>query len=147
MTATDSTAPTGASSPTPTAAFSLSGLPPRIAGLSDLANNLAWSWNREARALFREVDESLWNRERHNPIVLLQEVSQERLDALANDPGFLARYDRLLAWLKGEKSDEHTWYARTFPELRGKPIAYFCAEFGVHNSVPIYSGGLGVLAG
>lgn len=146
MTAPDST-PSRSSSPTPTALFSVTGLPPRIAGLAQLANNLAWSWNRDARALFREVDEALWNRLRHNPIVLLQEVGQERLEALAADAGFCARYDRLIAWLKSEQSDEHTWYARTFPELRGKPVAYFCAEFGVHNSVPIYSGGLGVLAG
>ncbi len=147
MTASISTTPARASAPTPTSLFSVTGLPPRIAGLADLANNLAWSWNRDARALFREVDEALWNRLRHNPIVLLQEVGQDRLDALAADAGFCARYDRLVAWLKSEQSDEHTWYARTFPELRGKPVAYFCAEFGVHNSVPIYSGGLGVLAG
>jgi starch phosphorylase len=133
--------------PTPTSVGTFPMLPPRIAGLALLARNLAWSWNRDARALFREVDESLWNRLRHNPIVLLQEVSPERLAVLAADAGFCARHDRLVAWLKTEASDEHTWYARTFPELRGKPVAYFCAEFGVHNSVPIYSGGLGVLAG
>ena len=122
-------------------------LPARIAGLANIANNLAWSWNREARALFREVDEALWNRLRHNPIVLLQQVAPDRLHHLATDAGFCARYDRLMTWLTTEKSDEHTWYARTFPELRGKPVAYFCAEFGIHDSVPIYSGGLGVLAG
>ncbi len=122
-------------------------LPARIAGLARIANNLAWSWNREARALFREIDEPLWNRHRHNPIMLLQQVGAERLAILAADPGFCARHDRVVAWLDAEHSDEHTWYARTFPELRGKPVAYFCAEFGIHNSVPIYSGGLGVLAG
>ena len=148
MTAT-AVAPTSppSHSPTPSAISALPFLPPRLAGLAQLARNLAWSWNRDARALFREVDETLWNRLRHNPIVLLQEVAPERLTFLASDAGFCARYDRLLAWLKAEQSDEHTWYARTFPELRGKPVAYFCAEFGVHNSVPIYSGGLGVLAG
>ena len=137
----------GRHAPTPTSTFAIFALPRRIEGLAQLARNLAWSWNRDARALFREVDEALWNRLRHNPIVLLQEVAPERLAALALDAGFCARYDRLMAWLKSEESDEHTWYARTFPELRGKPVAYFCAEFGVHNSVPIYSGGLGVLAG
>ncbi len=133
--------------PTPTSVSVFQTIPPRIAGLADLARNLAWCWNRDARSLFREVDEALWNRLRHNPIILLQEVAPERLAALATDAGFCARHDRLVAWLKAEQSDEHTWYARTFPELRGKPVAYFCAEFGVHNSVPIYSGGLGVLAG
>jgi starch phosphorylase len=122
-------------------------LPGRIAGLAHLAQNLAWSWNREARSLFKAIDEGLWNRTRHNPIRLLQLVDRARLDELATDPVFCARYDRAMQWLSAERSDEHTWYARTFPELRGKTVAYFCAEFGIHNSVPIYSGGLGVLAG
>ena len=122
-------------------------LPSRIAGLNRLAHNLSWSWNRNARMLFREIDESLWHRLRHNPIRLLQLVDPTRLAQLADDAVFCARYDRAMQWLASERSDEHTWYARTFPELRGQPVAYFCAEFGVHNSVPIYSGGLGVLAG
>ena len=122
-------------------------LPARLVGLAHLANNLAWSWNRDVRALFREIDDTLWHQVRHNPIRLLQLVAPERLLALSVDPAFCARYDRALQWLASERSDEHTWYARTFPELRGKPVAYFCAEFGVHSSVPIYSGGLGVLAG
>lgn len=122
-------------------------LPGRIVGLAHLAQNLAWSWNREARSLFKAIDEGLWNRTRHNPIRLLQLVERERLEELATDPAFCARYDRAMQWLAGERSDEHTWYARTFPELRGRTVAYFCAEFGIHNSVPIYSGGLGVLAG
>ncbi len=122
-------------------------LPGRLAGLAHLAHNLAWSWNRDARMLFREIDESLWARLRHNPIRLLQEVAPGRLAALAADAVFCARYDRAMHWLASERSDENTWYARTFPELRGQAVAYFCAEFGIHNSVPIYSGGLGVLAG
>jgi glycogen phosphorylase len=134
-------------SPAPLAGF-IPELPSRIDGLSFIANNLAWSWNRDARALFREIDEPLWNRLRHNPLILLQQVAPSRLVDLAEDAGFCARHDRVVAWLKAETaSDEMTWYARTFPELRGRPIAYFCAEFGIHNSVPIYSGGLGVLAG
>lgn len=122
-------------------------LPGRIRGLAHLAQNLAWSWNREARSLFKYIDESLWARLRHNPITLLQQVSPSRLQDLTTDDVFLARYDRAMQWLAAERSDEHTWYARTFPDLRGRTVAYFCAEFGIHNSVPIYSGGLGVLAG
>lgn len=122
-------------------------LPPRLLGLTQLAHNVAWSWNREARNLFREIDESRWQQLKHNPILLLQQVSEERLTALAANADFCARYDRVMKWLAAERSDEHTWYARTYPELRDQPIAYFCAEFGFHNSVPIYSGGLGVLAG
>lgn len=122
-------------------------LPPRLTGLAQLAHNLAWSWNRDARMLFKEIDDTLWQQLRHNPLRLLQLVSAERLAELAEDAQFCARYDRAMQWLAAERSDEHTWYARTFPELRGRPVAYFCAEFGIHNSVPIYSGGLGVLAG
>jgi len=109
--------------------------------------NLAWSWNREARTLFRDIDEPLWQKLRHNPLLLLQLVARSRLAELATDASFLARYDRALVWLDAEKSSQHTWYTRNFPDLQGQPIAYFCAEFGIHNSVPIYSGGLGVLAG
>ncbi len=122
-------------------------LPERLKGLADLANNLAWSWNSEARTLFKSIDDTLWERLRHNPLRLLRQVSTQRVAALAEDDQFCASYDQVMQWLGSESSDEHTWYARTFPELRGRPIAYFCAEFGVHNSVPIYSGGLGVLAG
>ncbi len=122
-------------------------LPPRLLGLTHLANNIAWSWNRDARNLFREIDETLWQQLQHNPILLLRYVPAERLATLAANPEFCARYDRVMRWLAAEHNDEHTWYAQTYPELRGKPVAYFCAEFGFHNSVPIYSGGLGVLAG
>ncbi|HMS02625.1 MAG TPA: alpha-glucan family phosphorylase [Gemmatimonadaceae bacterium] len=137
-----------ASSPTPAPdAARPRVLPARIAGLPQLARNLAWSWNRDARALFREIDDTRWHQLRHNPLLLLQQVSDARLAELAETPAFLARYDRVMRWLAAERSDEHTWYARTYPELRDRPIAYFCAEFGFHDSVPIYSGGLGVLAG
>jgi len=122
-------------------------LPARIAGLADIANNLAWGWSREARALFKMVDDPIWTRSRHNPIALLQRVSAERLAACAAEPLFLEHYDSVMAWFRGEASSDATWFARNFPESRHQVIAYFCAEFGFHSSVPIYSGGLGVLAG
>ena len=122
-------------------------LPQRIGGLADVAMNLSWSWNREARALFRLVDEQLWVRHRHNPIRLLQETRAERLAQCATDPAFLARYDALMRWGASEQSSDNTWFAQRYPSLREGRIAYFCAEFGLHHSVPIYSGGLGVLAG
>ncbi|MBU6365967.1 MAG: alpha-glucan family phosphorylase [Gemmatimonadetes bacterium] len=131
----------------PAAARDAAALPQRLVGLRSLAHNLAWSWNREVRQLFREIDESLWHRLRHNPIRLLQQVAPARLAALAEDPRFCAWYDEAMQWLARETDGAHTWYSRTYPELRGQTVAYFCAEFGVHDSVPIYSGGLGVLAG
>src|SRR5258706_8466559 len=122
-------------------------IPERIRGLSDIANNLAWSWNREARALFRTIDENLWHLYRHNPVDLLTNIEPARLAALAADPSFLERYDAVMRWLAAETSFDQTWFNRTHPNFKANTIAYFCAEFGVHSSVPIYSGGLGVLAG
>jgi glycogen phosphorylase len=121
--------------------------PERIRGLADVANNIAWSWHREARALFRGIDENLWHLYRHNPVDLLKNIDPARLIALAGDPSFVERYDEVMRWLAAETSFEQTWFSRAHPDLRTKAIAYFCAEFGVHSSVPIYSGGLGVLAG
>ena len=122
-------------------------LPPRLAGLADVACNLSWSWNSDARTLFRAVDDQLWKRYRYDPLRVLEEVGAERLAQCAADTRFLALYDSVMRWFESEKSSDLTWYARAYPDLRHRPIAYFCAEFGIYHSVPIYSGGLGVLAG
>ncbi len=124
-------------------------LPPRVEGLAALATNLSWSWNREARALFRTIDEPTWRLTRHNPIALLRMVPPDRLERCAQDAEFLRLYDRVLEWMGTEGDVARTWFANRHPDLVGpaRPVAYFCAEFGLHNSVPIYSGGLGVLAG
>ena len=122
-------------------------LPPALEGLASLAGNLSWSWHRQARALFKNLDEVTWHRTRHNPIRFLNEIEPSRLERAAADPTFVAELERVLQWMEGEQSNEHTWFGRTWPDLRERPVAYFCAEFGFHNSVPIYSGGLGILAG
>jgi starch phosphorylase len=122
-------------------------LPPRLEGLTALVGNLSWSWNREARELLRSMDPPLWRQVRHNPIELLREIPAARLEQLAHDPGFLVQYDLVMEWLATDRAPERTWFARRYPKLVNRPIAYFCAEFGFHNSVPIYSGGLGILAG
>lgn len=122
-------------------------LPERIARLQDIATNLFWSWDRDARALFRILDRPLWHRTRHNPLEQLRRVSPERLAACTRDPHFLRLYDSVVATLDRNVSNAETWYAQDCADLGASPIAYFCAEFGLHNSVPIYSGGLGVLAG
>jgi glycogen phosphorylase len=125
----------------------MTALPSRIAGLADIAHNLRWSWRREARALFREIDRALWEETRHNPVELLRQADPARLTALAADPEFLRDYDTLMALDAAEAAQVDTWYATTHPDLVRRPIAYFCAEFGLHRSVPVYSGGLGILAG
>ncbi len=122
-------------------------LPPRLEGLSAVATNLSWSWNRDARELLRMIDPPLWRETRDNPIAMLREVSLTRLEKLAKDPDFLVRYDRVMEWVSSDQQPDRTWFARRYPTLMTRPVAYFCAEFGLHCSVPIYSGGLGILAG
>src|SRR5213596_1834542 len=122
-------------------------VPERINGLAAIAANLAWSWNRNARALFRLLDAPLWRRTQHNPIELLRRVDPARLAACAVDPDFLHLYDAVAAAAAHDATSAGTWFATAYPESVNRTIAYFCAEFGLHASVPIYSGGLGVLAG
>jgi starch phosphorylase len=122
-------------------------LPARIEGLAAIAMNLWWSWSREARALFQSIDEPLWHDTRHNPLELLCRVDPARIAACASESDFLRRYDDVMERMAHEADHGDTWFGRTYPDLNGRPVAYFCAEFGLHNSVPIYSGGLGVLAG
>jgi glycogen phosphorylase len=122
-------------------------IPERIEGLGQVASNLAWSWSRNARRLFSALDEPLWHVTRHNPIAMLRRVSPSRLSECARDPHFLELYDATMVELAAEADTTRQWFAREYPDLAGRRVAYFCAEFGLHNSVPIYSGGLGVLAG
>jgi starch phosphorylase len=122
-------------------------LPARIEGLASVAMNLWWSWSRQARLLFRTIDPPLWHITRHNPLQLLRRADPARMAACASDSEFLRAYDDVMARMAHETTSADTWFAGQYPELNGRPVAYFCAEFGLHNSVPIYSGGLGVLAG
>lgn len=125
----------------------VSKLPEPLEGLQRLAANLHWSWNHEARMLFRDIDRNLWEQVGHNPVEVLAQVSPERLRRLAEDDGYLAAVrasvDQLDKYLAAP-----TWYSRAHgAPPAGHVIAYFCAEFGLSEALPIYSGGLGVLAG
>jgi starch phosphorylase len=122
-------------------------LPARIEGLASIAMNLWWSWSREARGLFRSMDPLLWHRVRHNPLDFLCQVDPASVAASASDSDFLRRYDEVMLRVQHDLTTKDTWFSRQYPDLDGRPVAYFCAEFGLHASVPIYSGGLGVLAG
>jgi starch phosphorylase len=121
-------------------------IPERIRRLTDLADNLWWSWHPPARNVFKAVSYPLWKSTRHNPVHMLQMVGPDRLVTLARDPGFLAQYDQVLAAFDADLSDGHLWFRQQYPDLT-QPLAYFSAEFGLHGSLPIYSGGLGVLSG
>jgi len=122
-------------------------LPERIAGLERLALNLWWRWDRRARMLFRTVDPVLWSATRHNPVAMLRKVDPNRLAQLAHENEFLAQYESVMAGLEATLDPTRGWFREVFPDVGDQCFAYFCAEFGLHNSIPIYSGGLGVLAG
>jgi starch phosphorylase len=122
-------------------------LPARLSRLSELATDLYYSWDRYARGLFRDLDPVLWEACHHNPRLFLRRVAQHRLDEAASDRTFVESYNRALA-IYDTYLNEHTRVglaARCDP--RTDQVAYFCAEFGLHESLPIYSGGLGILAG
>jgi len=122
-------------------------LPASLEPLRQLAYNLYWDWNTDIKELFRRLDRDLWEATRHNPVALLARVSQSRLQEVAADDGFLAHMERALAELKTYLNDR-SWYKHQRASTPGKEcFAYFCAEFGLVDCLPIYSGGLGVLAG
>ena len=121
--------------------------PDRIARLPELATDLWWSWNGDGRRVFRQLDYNLWRATAHNPVRMLWLVDQSRLEAAARDTAWLALYDRGVAALDAALETRNTWWSSRYPRLAGQSIAYFSAEFALHQSVPIYAGGLGVLAG
>ncbi|HMP17674.1 MAG TPA: DUF3417 domain-containing protein, partial [Gemmatales bacterium] len=120
-------------------------LPPRLKALGRIAYNLWWCWNPEAVALFARIDPELWDVVDHSPVRLGGLVSQARLQELTEDAGFLAHLDRVEAQLN-DYMNRPGWFSQQFPGKDLK-VAYFSAEFGIHESIPIYSGGLGLLAG
>lgn len=122
-------------------------LPPELEHLRDLAFNLRWTWDHETINLFRRLDRDLWESTGHNPVLMLGSISQERLNEAAGDEGFRNHVRNLYEKLQEYLRAEHTWFDKTYPNHRKQTVAYFSAEFGITESLPIYSGGLGILAG
>ena len=121
-------------------------LPEELAGLTELAYNLRWCWRGEVREIFLRLDRDLWEATSHNPVAMLGQIDQQRLTRASRDPGFLAQIRRAEGDLK-EYLARGGWFESTYGRSDGPGIAYFCAEFGLTECIPIYSGGLGVLAG
>ena len=122
-------------------------LPPQLERLRELAYNLKWSWDHELIALFRRLDDDLWEETGHNPVMMLGLLPQQRYEELANDDSFLAQLRRA-----GQRFDEYMnspmWYDKLCENGYADPlIAYFSLEFGITESLQIYNGGLGILAG
>lgn len=122
-------------------------LPRRIKRLEDLAYNLWWVWHPEVPRLFKDIDELLWEKSYHNPIVFLRDVDRARLNAATNDRYFLDNYDRVLREFDRYMNEKDTWFSRTYPQLNDELMAYFSFEFGLHESLMVYAGGLGILSG
>jgi glycogen phosphorylase len=112
-----------------------------------LAQNLWWSWDSESVSLFRDLDPVLWQQCDHNPIAMLQQIEPDRLESRSAQLALHGRINHAYRRLQEYLKSKHTWGARHASVLGARPVAYFSAEFGVHESMPIYSGGLGILAG
>ena len=122
-------------------------LPKRIEKLSEISNNLWWSWNTEFLRLLKKMDGDLWEESGKNPVKFLKHISQERLEAMSKDIGFLKEYDKVVSNFDGYMNSKNTWFAKKYPEEKSDLIAYFSAEYGIDETMPIYSGGLGILSG
>lgn len=122
-------------------------LPRRISRLGELAYNLWWAWNPDAQQLFRQMDMRLWDAVGHNPVAFLRKVERSRVNAATNDRYYLERYDRILQKFDQYMSGEDAWFNLQHTDLKGESIAYLSFEFGLHESLPVYAGGLGILAG
>lgn len=118
-----------------------------ITGLKQLSRNLWWCWNQEAQDLFQELSPRGWQNMFHNPVAVLKEVSAQELRVRLQDVQFATRARAVLAEFKNYLADDKTWCHLHAAKLHKNPVAYFSAEFGFHESLPISAGGLGILAG
>ena len=121
-------------------------LPDSIGRLNEIANNLWWSWNTEFLRLFQIMDCDLWERTR-NPVKFLKEVNQEKLELYSNDDKFLKEYNQIVRNFDNYMNSHDTWFSKNYPNNKKDLIAYFSAEYGLDEIIPIYSGGLGILSG
>ncbi len=122
-------------------------VPEHLSGLVDLAYNLWWTWNPEARILFERLNARAWERSGHNPILMLREIPARFMERAAEDPAYRHRYEIVMRRFRHAMNTTRTWFSEEYPGRPALPIAYFSAEYGLHHSLPIYAGGLGFLAG
>jgi len=122
-------------------------LPKRIEKLDEIANNLWWSWNTEFLRLFKQIDIDLWESIGKNPVKFLKLVSQEKLEEASKNINFLKQYDKIVENFEDYQNSKSTWFSRNYAENKNDLIAYFSAEYGLDQILPIYSGGLGILSG
>ena len=118
-----------------------------VTGLNKLARNLWWTWSQEAQEIFQELSPRGWQNLYHNAVAILHEVSDYELRVRLQDPDFAERVSEVLRLFEAYMNDQDTWAHEHAPALRANPVAYFSAEFGFHETLPIAAGGLGILAG
>ncbi len=135
--------------PRPTRTFSIiPSLPEPLKPLWRIAHNLRWAWKHDIIELWLRLDSDLWEESGHNPVLMLGTIDQARLEAAANDVGFMAHMERVVEYLDEHMEEkEAAWFARTYGETRDPLIAYFTLEFGITECLTIFAGGLGILAG
>lgn len=122
-------------------------LPRRVERLGELAYNLWWTWNPDVQRLYKRIDSDLWEKYDHNPILFLRNVARAKLNAVTHDSYYLDFYDRALLAFDQYMARDDTWYEQNHGHAMDKEIAYFSTEFGLHETLPFYAGGLGVLSG
>ena len=122
-------------------------LPKQLTELGELTYNLWWSWNPEGLRLYRRIDPVLWDRVGHNPVRFLHQVARKNLNAATQDSAYVEHYRRVMAAFNEYIDADKTWWRTTYPQLNNHSIAYFSTEFGLHEALPMYAGGLGVLSG
>ncbi|MBN1876179.1 MAG: alpha-glucan family phosphorylase [Anaerolineae bacterium] len=135
--------------PKPIRTFSIvPSLPASLKPLWKLAHNLRWAWKHDTIELFRRLDSELWEQTNHNPVLMLGTIDQERLEAAAQDVGFMAHMERVNTYLDEYVQDKSSaWFPRTYGKTQDPLIAYFSFEFGITECLTIFAGGLGILSG
>lgn len=122
-------------------------VPAKLERLADISYNLWWTWNCDAAELFRTIDPKLWESTGRNPVALMRAVGNKRLDSLLENKNFIDQYDNVVKKFDSYINNKDTWFNKKYRDFSDHGIAYFSAEYGLNETLPIYSGGLGVLSG
>ena len=114
-------------------------IPKSVSRIGELAYNLWWSWHDNARVLFKTLDRTLWKQTTHRPVKMLSEMTPQEIELATKNPLFRRAYHAVLMSFDRDIQSEDLWFPTHYPELMERPVAYFSFEFGVHQSLPIYS--------
>ena len=122
-------------------------IPSKLERIEELVYNTWWTWNTDFLKLFKQIDEEVWSISQKNPVKFLKLVSQEKLEKIAENDEFMKSYNEVVDQFDKYMNKTDTYFAKNYPEHKDDIIAYFSAEYGLDETMPIYSGGLGVLSG